>query len=343
MLPLRIILILFFSLSVYSCKRNSSIIQKIDDNSTAGYINNSTIPLPDIDKTVQQELYDELYRIYIIRKTALTEYFMEYMLQAEAQKHKLSKEQYLENYIQKNTNDKSLALFIQQHHINIVPELKRTLKYYNPTSKEGKVLLQKSYRDFLINKLVDSLKAIYKPAIAIQPPLPPEINLDNIYAHYRGNLKSTVTLLEVSDLECGKCREYFPVYEKIERKYHNKIRFGFTHFSSYVTLSALATECAAKQGKFWEMRDSIFHRKLLPDTADIFVLAKHLHLNINQFQSDFYNTEIPQNLNYNFKLLKAYGLYATPTILINGKPVFDSSSLEAIENQIESELLYQSN
>lgn len=148
-----------------------------------------------------------------------------------------------------------------------------------------------------------------------------------------------MTLLEISDIECSKCREYKPVYDKIYKKFKSKIRFGFIHYSSYPTLSAIACNVAAKQGKFWEMLDSLMFGNKLADTLQIVRMAKNLGMDLKQFNKDLNDPGVSSRLEYNFKLLKAYGIYATPTILINGKPVFDSSSMVEIENQIKSELL----
>jgi protein-disulfide isomerase len=304
----------------------------------AALVDNKPVYMGDIDKSVKQELYDELYRIYIIRKTAINETFKEYMLDTEAKKSGKSKNEYIEAYYKRKTNDSSLSVFIKKVNMDAVPELKRTLRYHSIYSPEGKALVLNNFKNYLLGKLIDSLRTVYKPKILIEPPLPPEITINNISAHYRGNFESKVTLLEVSDMECDKCREYYPVYENIYHKYKNKIRFGFTHFSTYVTLCALATECASKQGKFWEMHDSIMKRTTLPDTSDVFRLAEKLRMNMERFSKDFFAPEISNRIEYNFELLKNYGLFGTPTILINGKPVFNSSSESDIEDAINKEL-----
>ncbi|MBI4649518.1 MAG: thioredoxin domain-containing protein, partial [Bacteroidia bacterium] len=126
--------------------------------------------------------------------------------------------------------------------------------------------------------------------------------------------------------------------EKLYNKYKDKVRFDFTHFASYVTLSAIVTECAGRQDKLWEIHDSLMHRKFLPDTAEIFDLAKKIKLNMVRFKKDFTDFDLQSKIEYNFRLLKAYGLYATPTILINGKPIFNSSSEQEIEKKIKEEL-----
>jgi protein-disulfide isomerase len=87
------------------------------------------------------------------------------------------------------------------------------------------------------------------------------------------------------------------------------------------------------------MLDSLMFGNKLADTLQIVRMAKNLGMDLKQFNKDLNDPGASSRLEYNFKLLKAYGIYATPTILINGKPVFDSSSMVEIENQIKSELL----
>jgi protein-disulfide isomerase len=56
------------------------------------------------------------------------------------------------------------------------------------------------------------------------------------------------------------------------------------------------------------------------------------------FKKDLHNSEMDSRMEYNFQILKALGLYGTPTVLINDKPVFDSSSKTEIEKAINEQL-----
>ena len=77
------------------------------------------------------------------------------------------------------------------------------------------MLLLKKYKDYLYTKYVDSLKALYDIETYLNPPPLPTVNMKSIKAHYRGCLKSKVTIWELSDLECNVCKEVHPIYEKI--------------------------------------------------------------------------------------------------------------------------------
>jgi predicted DsbA family dithiol-disulfide isomerase len=268
----------------------------------------------------------------------MNELLDQYILDIESKKAGNTKREYIQKYLKGNTNDSLLNVFVKKTNLDRISELKRTLNSYDLDSKKGKELVLENYHQLLLETLIDSLRLEYKLKTFLEPPSPPMVSLEQIQTYYRGNLESKITLLEVSDMECGKCREHHPVYQKIYAKYKDRVRFGFSHFSSYPTLSAIATNSAAKQNKFWQMHDSIMAQSSFLDTAEIYNLASNLGLDLNQFERDFHDPEIPSTLKNNNKLIKQFGLFGTPTILINGTPIFDSSSQEEIEKLIEAEL-----
>lgn len=326
----RLLIFIILFTCLYSCNKPEITVNK----QVAGYIGETPIYIHDIDKLIQQELYDQLHRIYYLRKTATKEYINQFILENEAKKHKISKQQYLNNYIQPYLNKELMDSFIIKNNITSLPSIQRSLSYLDINSAEGKKKFINEYKNHLELQLMDSLYAIYKPKIQLDAPLPPKVELHQLPIKYRGNLQSKVKLVLVSDMECSKCREHQPVYQRIFNAYKNKIAFGFLHYASYPTLMACATECASKQSKFWEMYDALSNLPYLPDTNEVFGIAKKLQLNMAQFSSDFYNPEISLQLKYNFKRIKNCGIYATPTIIINDKPIFDSSSEAEIDSVI---------
>lgn len=234
---------------------------------------------------------------------------------------------------------KLLSSFIKKNKLeNGIIELKRTLRFVNLNSPEGEKLLYKEYKNYLKKRLADSLKLVYDIKINLTPPQSPSFSFENISAHYRGNLNSKVTMLEISDLECSSCKDNFLVYKYLYDKYKDKVKFGFSHFSSYVSVSAIACECASRQGKFWEMHDSLFELTNYPDTTEIINIAKKMELDLYQFRLDFKDSTIVSNIENNFRNIHSKGIYATPTIIINNKTIFNSASFEEIENLLLKEL-----
>ena len=113
-----------------------------------------------------------------------------------------------------------------------------------------------------------------QPAAAPQPPLPAELATDG--APFKGSPDAPLTIVEFSDFQCPFCRRHWQqTYGQLTREYiaTGKVRYVFRHFPlENIHAQALkageAAECAAAQGKFWEMRDRLFanQRTLMPDT-----------------------------------------------------------------------------
>jgi len=87
----------------------------------------------------------------------------------------------------------------------------------------------------------------------------PQITEDD---NQTGAKNGKITLLEFSDFECPYCARFIPTVNQIKDAYPNDVTVVFKHFPlSFHPLAkpaAVATECAAEQGKFWEMHDAIF-------------------------------------------------------------------------------------
>jgi protein-disulfide isomerase len=298
-----------------------------------------SINLSEIDNLSKQELYDELNRIYIIRKTTLNLLLKDKVLQLEAKKNNKSTELFLQNYFNKKINDSVLKEFIKHNNLTYgIPDLKRNLRYFDIKSVEGHELLIEAVKKSLKQDLIDSLFKVFKVKILLNPPSPIEIDMNKKNVYYRGNLSSKVSIIEVSDFECEACRKTFPIMKEIYIRYKDKVKFGFSNFSSYTTICAIASECAAKQNKFWEMHDLIINMKELPDSIDLINLANKINLNVLKFKKDLNDNSIKADLNKNFEWLKSIGLYGTPSLIINNKVVFNSSSKEEIEKILNGEL-----
>jgi len=139
-------------------------------------------------------------------------------------------------------------------------------------------------------------------------------------------------------MDCHICREQNQFFEDLFEKYRDKVKFGFTHFGSYVSNSALASEAAGNQGKFWEMHDSIFALQSIPDSTALFRIARSLNLKMDDFVNDYESIELKDQIQGNLLKLEDAGVYGTPTVFINNKPIFDNSSSEEIESLLEVEM-----
>jgi protein-disulfide isomerase/rhodanese-related sulfurtransferase len=85
-------------------------------------------------------------------------------------------------------------------------------------------------------------------------------------SHVTGNPQSPVTFVEFGDLQCPACAASYPVVRELRKQFGDRVGFVFRHFPletnhPFALKSAQAAECAAQQGKFWEMVDRTFEAK----------------------------------------------------------------------------------
>ncbi|HAH24147.1 MAG TPA: hypothetical protein DCL77_10395, partial [Prolixibacteraceae bacterium] len=270
---------------------------------------------------------------------ALDQVIEDRVLELEAQKQKLSVLEFKESLFKGKITHESIVNFAKHtSYPNTVPELRETLVFHDLNSIKGQELLMTRYKKYLLNQFVDSLKKAHQITILLKPPKPPKITINDLIVHYKGNLNSPVTFLVISDFDCHICKEQNTFLEKLFNQYKGKVRFGFTHYSSYVSNSAIASECSSNQGKFWEMHDSIFNAKVIPDSVSLFRMAKNLKLDMNAFGIDFKNKAISEKIKDNLLKLESAGIYGTPTIMINDRLIFNSTSINEIEKMLKEEI-----
>lgn len=95
--------------------------------------------------------------------------------------------------------------------------------------------------------------------------------------HVRGSANAKVTIIEYSDLECPFCKRFHPTMLQVMKDYPNDVRWVYRHFPleqlhSQAPAEANATECAAEQGKFWELTDKIYEVTPSNDGFDLATL-----------------------------------------------------------------------
>lgn len=113
--------------------------------------------------------------------------------------------------------------------------------------------------------------------------------------HYRGNSAAPILIIEFSDFQCPYCLQHYQQAEpEIDTNWVDKdlVRMVFVHFPLPIhpqaPKAAEASECAATQGKFWEMHDVLFSKQALwsgkSNATEIFkTYAQDLGLDAGKF------------------------------------------------------------
>ena len=154
--------------------------------------------------------------------------------------------------------------------------------------------------------------------------------------HIRGPADAPVTLVEYGDLECPYCGQAEPVIRELLADYGD-VRYVWRHLPlidvhPHAQLAAEATEVAALQGKFWEMRDLLFEHQDALRPKDLARYAEQLDLDVERFTNDLRHHVGAHRVESDVDSADLSDVAGTPTLFVNGRRhhgAFDLESLKA--------------
>src|SRR5437868_10567830 len=147
--------------------------------------------------------------------------------------------------------------------------------------------------------------------------------LDARVDHVRGEPGAAV-ILEYGDYECPYSRQLFRAIERVERELSGRVRFAFRHFPltqihPHALAAAAAAEAAARQGRFWEMHELLFHRQKALEDDDLRAYATELGLDVVRFDDDRVGADVLTRIHRDVESGIATGqVRGTPTLLLDG-------------------------
>ncbi len=147
----------------------------------------------------------------------------------------------------------------------------------------------------------------------------------------RGNLSSTVTVVEFGDFQCPVCKTAHELITKpMLQKYGEKIRFEFMQFPlvnihQNALEAAEASECAADQGKFWEFFDLAYEKQESLSSSALRDWGKVLGLNADLFDRCISSGIKEKTVMTDEAQGEKVGIEGTPTYFVNGVRIPENS------------------
>jgi len=157
-------------------------------------------------------------------------------------------------------------------------------------------------------------------------------------ARARGNPQARVKIVEFIDFQCPACANgvkilgtYFDQHPKdvyLQVKY-----FPLTNMHRHAMVSALYSECAARQGKFWALDDLMIPQQTqwaqLISAEPVFKnMAQEAGMDIQKLNACLSSEDARRVINDEKSLGQSLGISSTPTYFINNKMVVGTQSLE---------------
>lgn len=143
------------------------------------------------------------------------------------------------------------------------------------------------------------------------------------------------TIVEYSDIDCPFCKRFHPTMQQIMTDYDGKIRWVYKHLPltslhPNAMQKALASECAADQGKFWEYLDPMITNEPV-DTAEITSVADDIGLDRTKFDNCVTNQQFKDRISEDSNEAQSLGGRGTPYGVIIDK---DGNIVDTIEGAL---------
>ncbi len=165
----------------------------------------------------------------------------------------------------------------------------------------------------------------------------------------KGDPNAPVKIIEYSDFECPYCAKFYKeTLPLIEKEYIStgKAKLEYRHFPlafhKNAQKAAEASECAADQGKFWEMHDIIFENQEQIAIDDLKTYAVQIGLDVQEFNECLDSGIKSAKIRDDVASGKDAGVSGTPSFLINGRLVVGAQPYAVFKQVIDGELAKKS-
>ena len=201
---------------------------------------------------------------------------------------------------------------------------------------------------FFLGVVVVAILAIGGVVFFSRSGSPDTANVDVKDGWKTGSDSAPVKIVEFGDFQCGACKlAAEPLRQAVESR-KNKVQLVYLHFPissihQNAMSSALASEAAGEQGKFWEMYDQLYvtqsQWEKISDGASFFrQIAQSLKLDMNKYDNTVSDRSVEKKINSQLSYGTSLGVDRTPTLFVNNKKYTGGRTVEQWQQLIDDEV-----
>jgi len=271
-----------------------------------------------------------------ILESALSKLIEDKLLQAEATKRGISKEELLDKELQQYNQDptaEEIDIFYESNKDRINRPKEEV------AAQIGKYLKQQKYTA----AKESFLKQIEKDHKVVRLLEPLRFSVDAGGRPSRGPASAPVTVVVFSDFQCPYCKKFSTTLNEVSKKYGDKVRlvfrqFPLTNIHPDAMKASRAALCAADQNRFWEMHDLLFQDQSNLKTEALKERAKKLGLDLDAFDACLDSSQHVTQIHEDVVAGASAGADGTPTTYVNGRYLNGAQPLDALSEIIDEEL-----
>jgi protein-disulfide isomerase len=159
--------------------------------------------------------------------------------------------------------------------------------------------------------------------------------------HWMGASGAPVKILEFSDFQCPSCAEAQHALRAVRQEYPHQVAVIYRHLPlegnhPEARPAAVASECAAAQGRFEPFHDLLFSSQNEIGRTPWEEFARRANVaSIDAFRTCLKSGRFEGRVDEDARAARALRLIGTPTIIVNGKMLVGSPSAEYLRREVQ--------
>ena len=298
-------------------------------------VNGKNITSGDIEDSLRPLVFSVQEEVYNLRKRALDLKINDILLEAEAQKRKVTTGALLDAEVKPAAvTDADAQKFYDENKERINGDFAQV----KPQIVE---YLQQQARQKANTDFANRLRAAAAIQTFLAEPVPPTYDIATDDQPAKGAATAPVTLVEFTDYQCPSCAQQFPVIERIIAEMGDRVRVVVrdyplsTHANAFK--AAEAAEAAREQDKYWEYTALLFRNQSALEVANLKQYATSLGLDRARFDAALDSGKFADKVRRDILDGDKVGVSGTPSLFVNGRRVNDRT-YEGLKAAIEAAL-----
>jgi protein-disulfide isomerase len=173
-------------------------------------------------------------------------------------------------------------------------------------------------------------------------PGPKRLDIDLSTAKISGPRDAPVQLVVFSDFQCQFCAQLAPVLGRVREEFPNDVLVAYRYFPlethSRAIPAAIAAECAAEQGAFWDYHDRLFAEGGDLSDARLLSLATSLQLDEGKFRECLNSERAKRAVDASYQDAVKSGLAGAPSLFLNGDQIGGVVTYDALAPQLRERI-----
>ena len=293
----------------------------------------------DIADNIASQMAQINNQIYTTKKRAIDAIIADQLLDQEAKKRGVTREQLLKQEIKDKVTPVTDAEVEKIYNANKDKVGGKTLAQLKaPITQQ----LQNSRQQQRQQEFIRELRKTATIKMALKPPTV-AVAIDG--APVRGNANAPVTIVEFSDFQCPFCARAEGEVVKVRDTYKDQVKIVYKDYPLPIhpnaPKAAEASRCAREQEKYWEYHDVLFANHDSLEVPNLKKFAADLQLDTAKFDKCLDSGKYADAIAKDVAEGSRVGVSGTPAFFINGRLVSGAQPFSAFQEVIDDVLASQ--